>query len=274
VTTQFDFPSFDNEFKNLNKFILQLVDEYNDKKIRSWGDLDERVKTFFTPERMDAIEAKASGWKKMASYSDGITLTHVTCVFLGMFMLPEFQNLTQKQQQIAKWIILFHDIEKVHFRGKRDSFHAFRSASNAANSLPKIGFPVTAIYQTLINTWNDTTNSAFTTTEDEQEDQIPDNSKLPEIISGIDNMFGEHTPAALIIKVVLLHQSIDVVKDWPQPAPFTNHEIKKHIDHELLPLLKVMMLADNEGWTMFYPEREKQRSETLETFERVKKIIT
>jgi len=268
------FPSFDREFKELNKFLLNLVEEYRRGKIKSWDDLDERVKNFFTPERMDIIEAKAPGWDKMASYSEGVTLTHVTCVFLGMFMLPEFDRLSAEQQQVAKWIVLFHDIEKVHIRGKRDSTHASRSAVNAAQSLPKIGFPVTAIYQILIHKWSEITNSAFITKEDEAEDQIPDNSKLPEIISGIDNMFGEHTSAALIVKVVLLHYSINVVTEWPQPAPFTDNEIIKFIDPELLPLLKVMMLADNEGWTMFYPERKQQRKETLETFEKMEKLIT
>ena len=273
MSIQLVFPSFDHEFINLNDFILQLVNEYNEGKITSWDDLDGRVKTFFTPERIDEIEEKAPGWKKMASYSDGITLTHVTCVFLGMFMLPEFQRLTHEQQQTAKWIILFHDIEKVYIKEKRDSFHAFRSAVNTAYSLPKFGFPVTSFYQTLVHAWSTTTNSAFTINEDEREDQKPDNSKLSEIITGVYNIFGEHTPAALIVKVVLLHYSITVVKDWPQPAPFSDDEIKKHINYELLPLLKVMMLADNEGWIMFYPEREKQRSETLETFKRVENLI-
>lgn len=268
------FPSFETRLKELNQFLLSLVEEYNKGNIKSWGDLNERVNTFFTPEIMDSIESKAPGWKKMASYSEGVTLTHVTCVFLGMLMLPEFKSLSPEQQQIAKWIVLFHDIEKVQVREKRDSIHASRSAVNAAQSLPKIGFPVTAIYQVLIHNWSETTNSAFTTKEDGTEEQIPDNSKLPEIISGIDNMFGEHTPAALIVKVVLLHYSINVVMEWPQPAPFTDDEIVKYIHPEFLPLLKVMMLADNEGWTMFYPERKQQRNETLETFERMERLIT
>ena len=273
MNKKFDFPLFDDQLPELNQFILKLVEEYHGKKIKSWDDLDKRVKTFFTLEAMDYIETKAIGWKKMASYSDGITLTHVVCVFLGMFMLPEFQNLSQEQKQIAKWIVLFHDIEKVHKRGKRDSFHAVRSAVNATHSLPRIGFPVTTIYPTLIHSWGEFVNTAYTFTHHDSKGLIPDNSKLPKIISGVNNMFGEHTPAGLIIKAVLLHYSINVVNDWPPPAPFTDDDIKKHLSHELLPLLKVMMLADNEGWTIFQPERQQQRTETLETFERVEKLI-
>ena len=102
MTSQLGFPFFDERLPELNRFIVELTDEYNAGKITSWDDLDERVKKFFTPKQMNEMESLAPGWKKMASYSDGITLTHVTCVFLGMFMLPEFKSLSNEQQQIAK----------------------------------------------------------------------------------------------------------------------------------------------------------------------------
>ena len=141
MNDQLDFPSFDVRLSGLNRFILELVEEYSADKIKSWDDLEIRVKLFFTPKIMDEIEFIAPGWKKMASYSEGITLTHVTCVFLGMFMLPEFLSLSQKQKQIAKWIILFHDIDKFHIRGKKDTMHAFHSAVIAAKSSVRAWFP-------------------------------------------------------------------------------------------------------------------------------------
>ena len=264
---------FNNFFKNLNEFILQLVDEYNEGKIKSWDDLDGRVKTFFTSERMDEIEAKASGWKKMASYSDEITLTHVTCVFLGMFMLPEFQSLTQARQQIAKWIILFHDIDKFHFREKKDTMHAFHSAIIAAKRLPGIGFPVTDHYNKLIDSWSELTYNAFIE-YDEGTHLKPDNQKLSEILSGINQLFGDKTPAALIVKAVLLHISLDVDPEYPTPSPLTTAETKQHIDQTLFPLLKVMMLSDSEGWTLFHPEaRATKRHDALTAFAQVEVLI-
>jgi hypothetical protein len=162
MNAQSGFPSFDAEFKELNQFLLTLADDYNNGQLKSWDALDEKVKAFHTPERMNYIEAKAPGWKKMASYSDGITLTHVTCVFLGMFMLPEFKTLSSEQQQLAKWIALFHDIDKFHIRGKKDSMHAFRSGVVAANTMQKIGFPVTNEYDAPIRSWSEFTVNAFT----------------------------------------------------------------------------------------------------------------
>ena len=269
---KFNFPQFDTQLAELNRFILSLADGYHAGKIDTWDKLDEHVKAFFTPERMDSVEAVVPGWKRMASYEDGTTLTHVMCVFLGMYISPEFQALAAEQQQLAKWIVLFHDVEKVFIRGKRDSMHMFHSAVTAANALPNIGFLITGIYQVLIHAWSELTSSGYILREDSN-NQIPDNSKLPEIISEIDNMFGENTPAALIVKGVLLHQSVNVVKDWPQPAPLSDEEIRLYINQDIAPLLKVMHLADNDGWTLFQPEREAYRQETLDAFERVQELI-
>lgn len=106
-----EFPVFDVRYSDLNYFILELEAAYRSGKINSWGELEEKVNFFFTPEKMAQMEEGIPGWIKMASFSGGITLTHVLCVFLGMFLLPEFQKLTPEQQQLAKWIVLFHDVE-------------------------------------------------------------------------------------------------------------------------------------------------------------------
>ena len=272
MDTALEFPSFDDHLPGLNQFILGLVEDYNAGKIKSWDDLEERVSVFFTPERMEQMESIVPGWKKMASYSDGITLTHVMCVFLGLFMLPEFQSLPQEQQQLAKWTVLFHDVEKIHVRGTRDYIHGFKSATRTARALRDIGFQVTEKFDETINSWSDFTKSAIATNSSGE--QIQDNTKLPIILAGIEKMYGNSSPAALIVKGVLLHMSINVVKDWPQAAPLVDGEIAKYIDKNILPLLKVMMLADNEGWVMFYPEvRAQQREQTLKVFAKIEANI-
>jgi len=273
MDAQNQFPSFDVEFQELDRFIFGLVEEYNDKRLNSWDDLDVAVKAFFTPDRMDNLEAKVPGWKKMASYSGGITLTHVTCVFLGLFMLPEFKALTPEQQQIAKWFVLFHDIDKIHLRGKRDAMHAFRSAAVAAQILPSLGFPISDEYHRQVETWTKLAISSFTEHEENPWPK-PDNKKLPEILAGIDHLFRENSPASLITKIVLLHISLNVDPAYDAPSPLTDDETKKIISPTLFPLLKVMMLVDNEGWSMFEPEdRARQRRDTLDVFTKVELLI-
>lgn len=267
------FPAFDDAFKDLNEFILELVAAYEAENLNSWVELEERVKAYFRSPRMAQMEAVLPGWQKMASYSDGITLVHVMCVFLGLFMLPEFQHLTSRQKQMAKWIILLHDVDKIHVRGKRDTLHAFRSGIHAARLLPGLGFPMTKKYPESIHAWSDYAGQAFVEAPGESA-PIPDNRKLPGILEGIDQLFGTETPAALICKAVLLHISLHVDPFYPTPAPLTEAEIRRYISPSLLPLLQVMMLSDNEGWSLFDPEtRARQRKDTLEAFRRVELLI-
>jgi len=268
-----NIPPFDVQLDELNQFILRLVKEYQSGNITSWDDLEERVNNFFTGETMNKIEEKVPGWGKMASFSEGVTLTHVMCVFLGLFMLREFKALTPDQQQLAKWIVLFHDVQKEVEKGRRDPKHGFRSAITAANNIPKVGFIPTPEYDNLIHPWSVLTFSSVTIPENFSE-PIQDNSKLPEILAGIDKLFGKNAPASLIVKGVLLHMSITVVDKWPQVAPLSEDEITQCVDTDLLPLLRVMMLADNEGWVMFYPEhRTKQYEETVSAFKKVEELV-
>ena len=266
------FPSFDVLLSDLNQFTLQLVEAYRTGKIKSWDDLEEKVSVYFTSERMEQIEAVAPGWRKMASYADGVTLVHVMCVFLGLFIMPEFLSMTKKQQQIMKWIILFHDIEKEPEQGKRDHVHAFRSAVTTARALPKLGFAVTSEYDSLIGGWDEFTRFAVTKPKDST-DYIQDNQKLPTILGGIERMFGQNTPTALIIKTVLFHLSVDM-QSWPPAAPLTDKEVTMYFDGELATLLKAMNLGDSEGWNMFKQDREYLRNDTLESFKRVEQLIS
>ncbi len=266
-----EFPVFDDCFSDLNLFVLELVQAYEAGKIGSWNDLEEKVRLHFTSARIAQMESTIPGWQQMASYSDGITLIHVMCAFLGLFMSSEFQDLTLQQQQLAKWIVLLHDIAKAHIRGKKDTMHAFRSGVQAAQILTRFGFPATKEYEQLIKPWSEYTAQAFITVDANIK---PDNRKLPEILKGIDQLYGENTPAALIVKTILLHISLDVDPFYPTPAPLTEDEIKCFLEPRLFPLLKVMMLADNEGWSLFDLEtRQQQRTDTLKSFQRFEKII-
>ena len=268
------FPRFDERLPYLDQFVLELVDEFKEGKLNSWDDLDELVNAFFTTGMMEQTCSIIPHWEKMASYSNGITLVHTICVFMGIFVMPEFHQMTKEQQQAMKWAVLFHDIEKEPQSHKRDALHPLKSAISAGNTLPGIGFPVTNEYHQEIETWSEQTAQAFFTLNDDA-DPKPDNSKLPEILAGIDSFFGENTPANLITKTVLLHNSINVDPNYPTPSPLTEDEIKGYITPGLFPLLKVMMLGDNEGWSLFQPEiRARQRRDTLEVYNRLGHLLS
>ncbi len=267
-----EIPSFDKQFPDLNQFILKLVDSYHAGKIKSWNDLEEKVHQFFTPQRINEMEDCVPHWRKMASYANGRTLVHVMCAFLGMFQMPEFQSMSGCQQQMMKWIILLHDLEKESSYDRRDHCHAFRSAITTARLLPTFGFEPTPDYKTILDPWSEFTSSAMTHLEGSLED-YQDNSKIPEIISGIETMFGNQTPGSLIIKAILFHLSVNM-NLWPPPMPLSDEEAQRYFDKDLLPLLEVMNLADGEGWSIFEPSsRDQLRADTLNVFEKLERLI-
>lgn len=268
-----DFPRFDSQFPDLDGFITGLVREYQAGKIHSWEGLEVKVNAYFTPERMEQMESRVPGWQKMAAYSDGVTLVHVMCVFLGLFMLPEFERLAPEQKQLAKWIVLFHDVDKFHIRGQKDTMHAFRSAVHAARILPSLGFKTTNTYHERIISWGKYTVGAFIAPEGNSA-PTPDNRKLPEILEGIEQLYGEDTPAALILKTILFHTSFHENDEYPTPAPLTDDEIKRYIRPSLVPFSRVMMMADNEGWTLFEPEYRMRFYKAAQSFfEKVEEMI-
>ncbi len=97
---------------------------------------------------------------------------------------------------------------------------------------------------------------------------------MPEILSGIEQMFGRGSAAALIVQAVLLHQSLNVVPEWPNPGGLTDAEIPACIRPELLPLLEGLMLVDSDAWQLFEPEsKAKFRSSTLAVFAGVRRAV-
>lgn len=259
------FPDFDDKFPELHRFILEVVAEHRNGGIDSWDDLDKQVKARFTAGMFETLGALTPLWRKMASYKNGVTLTHVICAFLGMIEMPEFRNLTLPQQGLMKWVILLHDVEKVAKDNKRDHVHAFRSSITAAETLPLFGFATGPLYDVTLQPWKEYTLQAVTHLSGIEGD-VQDNQKLPYIVDGIDQMFGPREPAALIIKTILFHLSVKM-REWPPAYPLTQEEMKRYFNADLLPLLRAMHLADTCGWSLFEPvHRERMLKDTNEIF--------
>jgi len=268
------FPSIGSSLPDMMGFISILARDYQSGDIDSWESLEDRVRSFFTPDAMAEVEAVAPRWRDIAYHADGVTLVHVMAVFMSLLLCPEFRQASRIQQELLKWIVFFHDIAKAPQKGQRDYTHGFRSAAMTGEILPDIGFDVTPAYDSDIEDWVKLVNTAMTK-QAETSVYIQDNHKLPVIVNGIGRLFGHDTPAALIIRTVLLHMSIDVVEDWPQVAPLTDNEVREYLDFDLLPLLKVMMLVDNDGCELFdMPTKARYRRETLNIFTRLESLLS
>jgi hypothetical protein len=165
--------------------------------------------------------------------------------------------------------VLFHDLEKEPQYPKRDLTHGFRSAATTGKILPRLGFPIGVDREDELKAWVFLTPEAivYNPTLD---DNVQNNVKLPGILDGLERIFGLNTSSTLIIKTVLFHMSINVLEEWPQAAPLTDAEIRSYIDAPLFPLLRVMMVVDNDAYAFFdAPTKARHRAETLATFNRV-----
>lgn len=254
-------------------FLQSLAVDYERGSLTAWPEFVQRVRAFYTPAMMGTIEAAVPGWKAMSAYADGTTLIHVTSVLVALLLCPEYRAASPAQQTLMQWIVLFHDIGKQIEHGKRDHTHGFRSAAYTGKALPQIGFDVPEMDFMQIDAWAAQTEAAVTT-HTETGEAIQDNAQLATIISGIDQLFGQNTPAAQVIKAVLLHMSISVVTEYPQMAPLTESDMRDYIDGDLWPLLRVIHVVDNDAWSLFDAEtKQRHRDETLAVFEDVKRVI-
>jgi len=266
-----DTPLIETCLPEFMGFIDSMHQDYSAGRLGSDEAIARRVLAQFTPEFMAQVDAKLPGWSTMSEYANNQTLVHTITAFLALFYCPEYQVISQEEQEMLKWVILLHDIGKQPQTGVRDSMHAFRSAVIAAQILPGMGFPITDHYPKLIKIWGAITNKASRL---ENDAMIPDNRKIDAILGGIDAMFGPATAAAYILKTILLHISFDTTPEWPNPATLSESQQRQLIDLQLFRLERVMLLADSTAWNLFdYATDERYRGEILASMEKTLRII-
>lgn len=254
-------------------FIGQMKTEFERGTFNSWQDFIKPIRQWFTPERLQQVDATVMGWDKMSSYADQQTLIHLMAVLISVLRLPEFQALSSDQQNLALWIVLYHDVAKEAQHGKRDHTHGFRSAGICGKGLVRLGF-VRAVDEQALAQWVTVTQNAKTF-DNQHKDFIQDNTQLGDIMQGIDSLFGgRDSSAGLIICGVLFHMSLNVVDEFPQKAPLTDELICTYLSPMLMPLLRVMMLADSIAWELFSPERQiPQLKQSYREFDRVQMLL-
>ena len=166
---------------------------------------------------------------------------------------------------------LYHDIAK-RSKHAKDHGHAFRSAVAAARSLPLIGVDLPESYHSGIDGWSELTLAAIG--DGTTDGNHVDNRTLPHILEQLDAMLAQDSASSRIVKIILFHHSITTVTDWPQPNPLSDTEILQYFDSELLHLMRIMLLADSDGWELFHASTcHAYRLETRGVFDRLRQAI-
>jgi hypothetical protein len=266
-------PRLEDRLPDLLEFVRTLARQIEAGDVQDGDALAARIRVFYTPEQMAAIEAVAPGWKEMAAYADGTTLHHVTQVLIALQLLPEYRQASRYLRALMEWSVLYHDLGKQVIAGQRDALHAFRSGTMAARTLPRLGFPTSEAYPVTLEPWSRFVVGASVATPDGK-GSMQDNRALPEILRGIDQLFGGGSAAALIVQAALLHQSLNVVPEWPNPGSLTEAQVPACIRPDLVPLLEGLMLADSDAWQLFEPDKKaKFRASTLAVFATVREVV-
>ena len=266
-------PRLEEQLPQLLEFVRTLARQIEAGEIQDGDALGARIRDFYTAEQTAAIENVAPGWQEMAAYADGTTLHHVTQVLIALQLLPEYRQASRYLQALMEWSVLYHDLGKQVIAGQRDALHAFRSGTMAARTLPRLGFQTSAAYPTKLEPWSRLVLSASVATPDGK-GSMQDNHALPEILQGIEQLFGAGTAAALIVQAALLHQSLNVVPEWPNPGSLTESQVPECIRPDLVPLLEGLMLADSDAWQLFEPDKKaKFRESTLAVFAAVRQVV-
>jgi hypothetical protein len=266
-------PRLEDRLPDLLEFVRTLARQIEAGEVQDGDALAARIRVFYTPEQMAAIEAVAPGWQEMAAYADGTTLHHVTQVLIALQLLPQYGRASGYLQALMEWSVLYHDLGKQVIAGQRDALHAFRSGTMAARTLPRLGFPTSEAYPVTLEAWSRFVAGAAVATPDGK-GSMQDNRALPEILQGIDQLFGAGSAAALIVQAALLHQSLNVVPEWPNPGSLTEAQVPACIRPDLVPLLEGLMLADSDAWQLFEAEKKaKFRASTLAVFVAVRQVV-
>jgi len=263
-------PRVADHLPELFQFVQALAQQIEAGVLQDGDQLALHCRDFYTADRMAAIEKIAPGWREMASQANGATLEHITEALIALQLLPEYRQATRDLQAQLEWTVLYHDLGKQVIAGQRDAMHAFRSATMAARTLPTLGFPVSDTYPATLEPWTRLVLGASVAAPDGK-GLLPDNRALPEILRGVEQLFGADSAAALIVQAALLHQSLNVVPEWPNPGSVAEAELARCIRPALLPLLEAMMLVDSDAWQLFAPDdKVKFRASTLAVFATVR----
>jgi len=203
-------PRLIDQLPELFDFVRTLARQIEAGDLQEGAALARRIRGFYTPAQMEAIEIVAPGWRRMASYADGATLNHITQALIALQCLPEYRQASPHPQALMEWVVLYHDVGKQVIDGQRDALHAFRSATIAALALPGVGFPTCENFPAELDSWTRLVLGASTVAPDGK-GSVQDNRELPAIIRGSERLFDDASGGALVVQAVLLHQSLNVV---------------------------------------------------------------
>lgn len=218
--------------KNLKSFLRIWYIKYIDYD-KTFKSCDEKISNLI-PQ-----------WKAMSSFNNHSIALHVYKMLYSIQKDAEFKKLSDFDKNIILWTTLLHDIAK---RGKpiikdRDYAHPFNSAGVILHIFSELQFFENN--EKLFIKWDKTIKESII--KDENEEEIHDNGKLPEIYSILCEFFPEDCMEKEVILLSLLHQSLPTLPQLNYHVKLKPmyEEIPKYFTKNRLALMKLIIKHDS-----------------------------
>ena len=267
-----DMPTLSNVLPELWTQVERLARELEVGTYADWASLTARLGFLNDPNLSNLLNTRIPGWHNIAAINNGITARHTILVFATCLNLPEFKEKPQQTQSEIQWAVLLHDIDKSHGVLGKDTSHPFRSAAVAVKAMPGLGFELQPnVTPKDIESWSELVMSA----QHEVNGQIlHDHTNLSKIVEGLHRQWGKETSASRILKAVLFHQSLPMLKDWPNPVLLNDEELRAFLTLEDMDILAPLLIADSDSWNIFDEPRsaylDELRANIAETCRRLR----
>jgi hypothetical protein len=229
-----------------------------------WDVLMTDLDALLKPDFIDDMDQSVPGWRKIATLHNGVTAKHTLLVLASCRNLPEYEQSSPQTQMELEWAAVLHDLDKVLPRN--DTAHPFRSAAVVNRIMPQMGFEgQPGLNPEYLDLWSKLVTASQRTDGDRL---IHDHTYLPYIIEGLNDCWGEGTPASRVLKAVLLHQSLPTLKDWTNAVLLNDRELSYSITPDDMQVLGPLMIADSDSWNIFDESRMDYLEELRENNEK------
>ena len=284
----FENANFAKRFPLLSTSIVDVVDTMR-KECRKYTWNYSIVFDILTTNYYDEIDSVAGPyWKKLQEYNDGYVNLHWIFVYYWTVKDPEFnEELTDEERNILEWAALFHDISKrgLPLFNSKDFVHPFQSAAIMLKIF-KDHVKYIKVLEDQEESWNETVDFIFNAVEEVKKEEFPDiyydedcchqlhdTIKLPEILEKLSKFIDPSSPVMIVFKLILLHQSIYVMREFCYPKMLSSEEILKYLNENELRLLKILMNNDWFSYSLPHPDRKEWKRRRDEVDWNVKKLI-
>lgn len=269
-------PTFVKTFPKMIEYI-QKFDSFCNLKNGLKDPIAIKEQNAFMLKFEDEFQLFSEEWNCLKKSKSQSINRHIIRFFVQIFHDDDFKNLQENTKNLILWTSLLHDIGKRGFpyiqNSDRDPFHSFTSGALALKIISRY-VKIEKIDK--INALSDFIKNAFIIKTDINNNSLEycDTSKLDQILCDLEIIFKRNTDLYLMIKLILLHQSLDVISDYPPMAPLSEEQVCNYCDIEFIKLLKILCVADSTSYHLNSPEEMNYYQNLLnEGFDKLKKKI-